>query len=475
MVSAGRLVASLFALAALVLGASVAAAQASPPPPAPTPELTTHPEGHGTTASGSGTALTTSAPPSSAAPAPTPAFDPEAATRAWLAKVPAADKERSDAYFEGGYWLQLWDLVYTLAVAWVLLGTGISRRLRELAQRTTRFRPLQTGIYALGYTLLVAVLGFPLNAYRGFFREHKYGLSNQNFGEWMSELGKGLGVGLVLGTLGLMLFYGVLRRTPRTWWIWGSLVVLALLAVSIVIAPVYIAPLFNKYTALTDPKVRDPILRMAQANGVPVDNVWVFDASKQTKRISANVSGFLGTERVSLNDNLLERSTLPEIESVMGHELGHYVLNHVYELFLELGLVVVFGFLFLRATFDRVPAPVGRALGRHRCRRPRRAAAARGAARRLLLPRHAGVQHHHPQQRGGGRRLRPQRGAAAGRLRLHRAQARRIPQARPRPDRGVALLRPPERQEPHPDGDALEGGASRRDGRSVRTAAVSAA
>ena len=353
MVSAGRLVASLFVLCALVLGVSVDAAAAQTSPPAPTPELAVHPEGQGTTASG-GTAQATPTPAGAAAPAPTPAFDPQAATRAWLAKVPAADKERSDAYFEGGYWLQLWDLVYTLAVAWLLLGTGISRRLRELAQRTTRFRPLQTGIYALGYTLLVAVLGFPLNVYRDFFREHKYQLSNQTFGEWMSDLAKGLGVGLVLATLGLMLLYGVLRRTPRTWWIWGALVVLALLAVVVIIAPVYISPLFNKYTALTDAKVRDPILRMAQANGVPADNVWVFDASKQTKRISANVSGFMGTERVSLNDNLLERATLPEIESVMGHELGHYVLNHVYEDFFELGVVIVLGFAFLRATFDRV-------------------------------------------------------------------------------------------------------------------------
>ncbi|HXT22973.1 MAG TPA: M48 family metallopeptidase [Thermoanaerobaculia bacterium] len=335
--SAGRIVASLLVLCAFVLCpfATVAAAQ---PAPAATPP-----------------AASASPPPAgAAAPVPTPAFDPDAATREWLAKVPAADKERSDAYFEGGYWMQLWDLLYGLAVAWLLLGTGISRRLRELAQRTIRFRPLQTAIYALGYILLVTVLSFPLTLYTGFFREHHYGLSNQTFAEWMSDLGKGIAVSLVLVTLGLMLLYGVLRRAPRTWWIWGALVMLLLLGVSIVIAPVYINPLFNKYTPLTDATVRDPILRMAQANGVPAHNVWVFDASKQSKRISANVSGFLGTERVSLNDNLLHRATLPEIESVMGHELGHYVLNHVYEDFFELGLVVVIGFVFLRFTFDRV-------------------------------------------------------------------------------------------------------------------------
>lgn len=329
---AGRIVASLLVLCAFVLCPLAVLAQPSPTPQATAPQAAN----------------------AAVAPPPAPAFDPDAATREWLAKVPAADKARSDAYFEGGYWLDLWDLVYGLAVAWLLLGTGVSRRLRELAQRTIRFRPLQTGIYAIGYTLLVVVLTFPFSVYRGFLREHKYGLSNQTFREWLSDLGKGLGLSLLLGTLGLMLLYGVLRRAPRTWWIWGSLVMLLLLAVVVILAPVYINPLFNKYTPLTDAKVRDPILRMAQANGVPAHDVWVFDASKQTKRISANVSGFLGTERVSLNDNLLNRATLPEIESVMGHELGHYVLNHVYEDFFELGVVIVIGFLFLRFTFDRV-------------------------------------------------------------------------------------------------------------------------
>lgn len=331
---AGRSVASLLVLCAFVLCPLAVLAQTAPaPPPAATPE-----------------AASAAAP----APPPTPAFDAEAATREWLAKVPAADKARSDAYFEGGYWLDLWDLLYGLAVAWLLLGTGVSRRLRELAQRTIRFRPLQAAVYAIGYLLLVVVLTFPFSVYRGFFREHQYGLSNQTFGEWIGDLGKGLGVSLILGTLGLMLLYGVLRRAPRTWWIWGSLVMLVLLAVVVILAPVYINPLFNKYERLTDARVRDPILRMAQANGVPAHDVWWFDASKQTKRISANVSGFLGTERVSLNDNLLERATLPEIEAVMGHELGHYVLNHVYEGFFELGLVIVVGFVFLRFSFDRV-------------------------------------------------------------------------------------------------------------------------
>jgi STE24 endopeptidase len=125
-------------------------------------------------------------------------------------------------------------------------------------------------------------------------------------------------------------------------------VTIVFLVLTAVIAPVYIAPLFNRYTKLDDPRIKGPILSMARANGIPAGEVYVMDASRQSTRVSANVSGFLGTERITLNDNLLKRCTLPEIESTMGHEMGHYVLNHVYKAVLFFGVLIVLGFAFLR-------------------------------------------------------------------------------------------------------------------------------
>jgi STE24 endopeptidase len=113
------------------------------------------------------------------------------------------------------------------------------------------------------------------------------------------------------------------------------------------IAPVYIAPLFNQYKKLEDTKIKDPILSMARANGIPATDVYEFDASRQSNRVSANVSGFANTLRISLNDNLLQRCTLPEIETTMGHEMGHYVLNHAYKGLVIFGVVIVIGFAFL--------------------------------------------------------------------------------------------------------------------------------
>ena len=116
---------------------------------------------------------------------------------------------------------------------------------------------------------------------------------------------------------------------------------------AIMIVPVFIVPTFNKVTRLDDPKVTTPILAMAQANGIPAHDVWTMDASKQTTRMSANVSGFGRTMRITLNDNLLRRGSLEEIEAVMGHEMGHYVLNHIPKdiTFFTLVVLVAFGFL----------------------------------------------------------------------------------------------------------------------------------
>ena len=288
-----------------------------------------------------------------AAVAPVLPLDVDAATRAYLDRLTPEEKERSDSYFEGGYWLQLWGLIYGLAVAWLLLSKGISARMRDWAEKITRRKPLQAALYAAQYVILTTALFFPLTAYQGFFREHQYGLATQTFGPWFSERMIGMVVGMIMMSILLMLLYGVFRRAPRTWWLWGSVVGILFLMFVVLVAPVYIDPLFNKYELLADEEVLEPILSMARASGIDTDRVYQFDASRQSNRISANVSGFMGTMRIRLNDNLLNRCSLGEIKSVMGHEIGHYALNHIYEMLVTFGLILVGGFAFLRWSFDR--------------------------------------------------------------------------------------------------------------------------
>jgi STE24 endopeptidase len=266
---------------------------------------------------------------------------------AYLARVPADEHARSDAYFKGGYWLLLWDFVSTVIAMWLLLQLRISARMRSWAERLTHFRVLQTTIYWIEFIVLVTVVTFPLTCYEGFVREHKYGLSNQTFGAWMRDQVIMLAVTAVLGGVLLSILFALVRKLGKSWWVWGGVVSVVFLAFVFLISPVFISPLFNTYTRLQDARIRDPILSMARANGIPAKDVYVFDDSRQDKRVSANVSGFAGTMRISLNDNLLNRCTLPEIEATMGHEMGHYVLNHRYKGLALERIVLVIAFAFL--------------------------------------------------------------------------------------------------------------------------------
>ncbi len=298
-------------------------------------------------------------PPPAAASGASGFIDPAAATRAYLDQLPAAQRARSDSYFEGGYWLTLWDFLWSAAVFLLLLQSGASRRMRDFAERATRFQALQAALYWTLFLVAVSVLSFPLSLYRDFLREHRYGLSNLSFAAWLGEEAKGLLLAVVFGGLAAAALYGLVRRLPRTWWMWGAAVSLAFIAFGSVIAPVLVVPLFNTPKKLQDPRVVGPILSLARANGIETGDVWEVDASKQSKRISANVSGLFGTERITLNDNLLRRSSLPEIEAVMGHEMGHYVLNHVYKGLMAFGIILVVGFALLAFSFERLRARFG--------------------------------------------------------------------------------------------------------------------
>jgi len=296
-----------------------------------------------------GSAASASAQPvqASANSAAVQSFDIRAAVDAYLAKMPAAQRARSNAYFEGGYWLTLWDFLLAVFVLWLMLHFRWSARMRDLAERITRFKPLQTVLYWVQFILVFSVLTFPLTVYEGYFREHNYGLLNQNFSQWMRDQLVGLAVLLVLGALLIVPLFGLVRRLGKNWWVWGAVLMIVFLAFVGLIAPVYISPLFNQYKKLEDASIKDPILQMARANGIPANDVYEFDASRQSDRVSANVSGFAGTMRISLNDNLLKRCTLPEIETTMGHEMGHYVLNHEYKglVITGVGLVIAFAFV----------------------------------------------------------------------------------------------------------------------------------
>ena len=281
-----------------------------------------------------------------------PAFDPVAATNAYLATVSEAARARSDAYFEGGYWLILWSALVGVAIVWALLHFGVVARLSRVAARLVRRRKAgRAFLFSAMFLALTSVIALPWTIYVGWVREHQYGLSNQSFMDWLIEWLTGTAVGTAIGALALLGLLTLYRKLPRSWWAWGTLASGVFLLVGLLLSPVFIEPLFNRYTPMPASPLRTHILQMAQANGVPTDNVLVVDASRQTRRISANVAGVGPTVRIALNDNLLNRTSPPEVRAVMGHELGHYVLGQTASLLIGFTLIVGLFLLVLdRAT-----------------------------------------------------------------------------------------------------------------------------
>lgn len=293
--------------------------------------------------------------------AQTPAFDVDAATQAYMATLSGAARAKSDAYFEGGYWLLLWGFVVTVAVNLVFLATGWSRRLADWAERRTKRPSLRSLLWAAPYIVATSLLTLPWAIYTGFVREHQYDLATQTFGPWLGEQGIALVIGTITGSLLITGLLAMVRRFGERWWGVGTAVTLAFLVFMLVLAPVLVQPLFNKYSPMTPGPLREQILAMARANSVPADNVYVVDQSRQTTRISANVSGLGPTIRIALNDNLLAQGSPAEVRAVMGHELGHYVLNHSFSLLLGFGLLILGAYL---AVAKLVPAMLRRWGGR---------------------------------------------------------------------------------------------------------------
>ena len=263
-----------------------------------------------------------------------------------LTTVPQDDPQH-EAYAHGGYWLVLVDTLWTILVLWVIVASGFGARMQRWVEGVTRRPNLVVVLYAALFTVVSFVTSFPLALYAGYVREKQFGFLNQGFGGWVGDQAKELCVSIVLQALLLSLLYLSMRRLGRAWWIPGAAITLAFVVFVLVIAPVFIAPLFNTFTPLRDAALRRDILDMAHSQGIAANEVFEVDASRQSEHNNAYVAGILGTQRVVLYDTILKRFTPREIRYVMGHEMGHYVLHHIWKTVAFISVPIVLGFFLV--------------------------------------------------------------------------------------------------------------------------------
>jgi STE24 endopeptidase len=232
-------------------------------------------------------------------------------------------------YHRSGNVLWAGATVLDLLLPAALLFTGLSARVRRVAERLARGRRFVTiALYAVAYVLIQALVFLPLSWYAGYVRQHAYGLSTETAAAWLDDWAKALAISAVVAALLLWVPYWLLRISPRRWWLWTGLLTAPLTVLAMIVVPVYIAPLFDDYGRMRDRALEQRIERLAARAGIPDSRIYEVKKSDETRRVNAYVTGFGGTKRIVLWDTLVDRLGPDEVIFVVGHEIGHFVLRH---------------------------------------------------------------------------------------------------------------------------------------------------
>ena len=273
------------------------------------------------------------------------AFDPAAETARYLATLSPEVHAKATAYTQGGHWLLLWGTLVAVVVAWLVIRSGVLVKIRAGVERD-KSRPWLAALAVLPVAVVLEeLLSLPWSIYADWFREKSYGLTSQPLGGWLGEWAIGAALGVVVSVIVLSVIYWLLRRAPKTWWIWASGVSAGALVLVLILAPIFLLPLFNSYTPAPDGPVRDAIVEMAKANGVPSEKIFVYDGSKQSNRYTANVTGLFGSAQINMSDTMFKAGAdMSEIRAVVGHEMGHYARGHILSRLAATTLLLVIGF-----------------------------------------------------------------------------------------------------------------------------------
>jgi STE24 endopeptidase len=246
-----------------------------------------------------------------------------------MARLSPEGHLKATHYTQGGHWVLLWGWLVGVVVAFLILRSGVLHRLRKNIDGTRR-RPLYASFaVAIAFLGLSWLFGLPWSIYADWWREKSYGLNNQSLPAWLAEQATLTVITCIVGGLFVVALYALIRRAPRSWWLWGAGVVAVFSLVGTVLAPVLIEPLFNKYTPAPPGQVRDEVVALAKRAHVPSDKILIYNGSKQSNRYTANMGGIAGSARIAMSDVMFQKGAdLAEVQGVVGHEMGHFAHLH---------------------------------------------------------------------------------------------------------------------------------------------------
>ena len=256
------------------------------------------------------------------------AFDVNAATARYIDSLGPAALQKAHDYTVGKEWMLLWDLLVAGLVTWLIVRSGILDRLE--AKIAERRRNLRAFVVTFVFFVISALLTLPWTIYESWWREKSYGRTSQPLGDFLGQSALAVTIGSLLTAVFAIGVYWLMRRSGRRWWIWSGGLTAIALAFMMLLAPVLIEPLFNKYEPVPPGPVRDAVVQMAGRAGIPPDKIYMFNGSRQSNNFTANAGGVGSTARVAISDVALKNASLDEVRAVTGHEIGHYVLKHTW-------------------------------------------------------------------------------------------------------------------------------------------------
>lgn len=266
----------------------------------------------------------------------------EAATARYIDSLGPAALQKAHDYTIGKEWMLLWSLIVAAIVTWLIVKSGLLDKLD--AKFAERRRNLKAFVIGIVFFLVSTILTLPWTLYASYFREKGYGRTSQPLGDFLGQFALSTVITSLIGALFMMAVYWLIRRTGKRWWIWSGALTAVAFSFIILLAPVLVEPLFNKYEPLPPGQVRDAVVSMAQRAGIPPEKVYMFNGSRQSNNFTANAGGVGSTARVAISDVAYKNASLDEVRAVTGHEIGHYVLKHTWYgiLFYTVAAVILF-------------------------------------------------------------------------------------------------------------------------------------
>jgi STE24 endopeptidase len=285
------------------------------------------------------------------------AFDPAVETARYIDGLGPEALQKAADYTIATHWMLLGGLAVTAIVTWIFVRTGLLERL--WAKLQNRGWALRTFLVCTAFFLLSALISLPWGIYEEWGFEKSYGRTSQPLTDFMTQNAIGTALSSVLGGLFFLGVYALIRRTGKKWWLWSGGLAAFAAAATILLSPVSIEPIFNDYKPVPEGPVRTALLTMADEAGIPHDRVLMFDGSRQSNNFTANVSGVFGSARIAISDVALKQASLDEVKAVTGHEIGHYVLGHVWRSVFIIVFIAMLGFFLADRLFNRVAALFG--------------------------------------------------------------------------------------------------------------------